>query len=985
MKSRDNLGITGNTYITLVKYFLLGVVSAEIFLFTFELVKFFNIRENLTQGFSYLWIFIIFYIILGLTVILRKGKRILIFFSSGRLDLLFILLAGFFLIYFFDTFSKDFYKQCIQWISTKLTSKQIIALGLLPLIFLVSVILRGLQIQIKTRCRKDKNSRFMNDSEVIDVKDDFFGFNTQAEEFARSVYNMGSSKSLVFGIDAPWGTGKSTFINLCKSYWDKELKNKTIVYDFNPIKYENRDNLFEKFVDGLVNELRNHVYSPELEGLVSKYARLLRDTKATFSLFGIRFNIPFRNDSIDKTFEELKSVLESINMKIIIVVDDLDRISFSNIKEILFVIKKAFNIPNVSYILCYDTESLNKLDQHKLDSEKISEFLEKFINVKSSIYLDNNLLLEYFTETKNQVIENDLTIDTRLINRSLVGLKEIFNSSDFHLYLPFIGDARKIKRLVNTIILLQIEQTDFENTDFNSVDLIHLLLIYINYPSIFRKIYNTETNGKKGFFSAKYNFGGDRSNKSFMNSPNYEGYLEKEKSLTDNQKFLLNKIFDVDNRFKNTSFTTEMTSTLACFNGEGLGSRNLETYIKLITSSTSPPLTANYRFYLKRKDEILNTHKIETVFQSNYFSSKGGEEIHRQLWIVLANTSPSEYSVNKAREVINYLIEVLPNYSILENNTGGLRRRMPYMLVVMLERFGWVDKTGTRTQNNLENISQIAQWIFGEGIHSGSGILTKLGDANRGVLGLYDILSFRLHCCDNRGGDVFSLTRSLIFHGKDNGDNLDESSPNSVVEEMREISQSIFKMFKRHYINKKRNIFHEVEQLTFNQLTSEYSEYYRELKYDSNEEILTSKNSIISYMIYQLGNTFIGQGIGCGYYDTEGSNDNNGINIQINNYLFENCFNPDSKSGSYIYFLDYLLMNLQQFHDERENLEYLPNIDNFTIILTVNELSAYWKKHGDLIKQQDFGERIVYTINYRATYKKYLEGVFIMLDALIKE
>lgn len=38
------------------------------------------------------------------------------------------------------------------------------------------------------------------------------------------------------------------------------------------------------------------------------------------------------------------------------------------------MIKKAFNLPNISYVLCYDTDSLNALDQHKLDSEKISEF-----------------------------------------------------------------------------------------------------------------------------------------------------------------------------------------------------------------------------------------------------------------------------------------------------------------------------------------------------------------------------------------------------------------------------------------------------------------------------------------------------------------------------------------------------------------------------------------------------------------------------------
>lgn len=903
-------------------------------------------------------------------MIFNKRERIIIFINSQRLDLLLILLIGFFLVFFFDTFSKDLYRQSIQWLSATFIVKQTIAIGFLPLIFLLSVRLRKLQLHNQTKSRKDKKSHFMDDSEVKDVENDYFGFNIQAKKFAKSVYNLGSSKSLVYGIDAPWGTGKSTFINLCKIYWDEKLKNETIVFDFTPLKYENRDNLFEKFVNGLIIELKNHVYSPELEGLVSKYARLLKDTKATYSLFGVRFNIPFSNDSIDKAFEELKSVIESINKKIIIVVDDLDRISFSNMMEILFVIKKAFNIPNVSYVLCYDTESLNKLDQYKLDKEKVSEFLEKFINIKTSIFLDYNLLLNYFIESQKQEVQK--SSDFKLINRSLDGLKEIFKSLDFHSYLPFIGDARKLKTFINTIKLLQIEETDIENADFHTGDFIHLMLIYINYPKVFRKIYNTETDGKNEFFSAKYNFGGGDGKRLYFNSDKYKEYIQ---GLSENEKFLLDMIFEVEQRFGKVEITKEISSTRACFNGSALGKRNLETYIKLIVTSYEPQKTESYIFYVNLRKSILNGKKIEDVFQNSDFSDKNGEELHRQLWTELVTAPPSDYSVEKAIEVINYLIQVLPNYSILElNGEGGLRRRLPYMLVKMLDRFGWVDKAGVRFLNNVENISQIAEWIFGEGIHTQNGILDKVGDASRGGLGLYDLLSFRLSCCQDRGGEVFNLSRSLINHGNARKDSL--------INEMREISQKVFKMFKEQYIDKGKNIFSEIEQLTFNQLTGKYSEYYHELQNDSNKEIFISKNSIINFMIYQLGNTIIDHGIGCGYYDIKGTNDNNGINEQMNRYLFDICFNPDSSSESYIYFIDYLLMNLQQYRDDGDNLEYISNLEGFKKVLKVEQLSAYWKEHGELIKQQDFGERKIYTRNYTATYRDDLEHVFKTLDTL---
>ena len=68
-----------------------------------------------------------------------------------------------------------------------------------------------------------------------------------------------------------------------------------------------------------------------------------------------------------------------------------------------------------------------------------------------------------------------------------------------------------------------------------------MLLIYINYPSAFRKIYNSETSGRKGFFSVIINSKQAEKGMKYVHSEQYEKYLA---SVNDNQKFLLNKIFN---------------------------------------------------------------------------------------------------------------------------------------------------------------------------------------------------------------------------------------------------------------------------------------------------------------------------------------------------------------------------------------------------------------------------------------------------------
>jgi hypothetical protein len=64
-----------------------------------------------------------------------------------------------------------------------------------------------------------------------------------------------------------------------------------------------------------------------------------------------------------------------------------------------------------------------------------------------------------------------------------------------------------------------------------------------------------------------------------------------------------------------------------------------------------------------------------------------------------------------------------------------------------------------------------------------------------------------------------------------------------------------------------------------------------------------------SFIVYQLGNTVIDQGIGCGYYNPNGNKDKKENNITFNDYLFEYCFNSQKQGKNYKHFLDYLLLN----------------------------------------------------------------------------
>ncbi|MCM3337840.1 KAP family NTPase [Paenibacillus sp. MER TA 81-3] len=981
-------------YYLLCKLFLFGVLLAEIVLGCKGIVFSFYSSSIDNQKEAWFWIIGSLYLLIIATCIVKRKRELWrktsIIIKSGRFDLLIVFAAGVLSMFFIGGIGIEAFQ---NWV-VALPWSNIAVLFSLPLVFFVAITMRERQMNRMTKNYSD--SLFMSDKEGQSKDDDAFEFFETAVRFADRVYNQGSPESLVFGIDAPWGTGKSTFVNLCKEHWEKHYNNKIIVYTFDPLRFENSDNLLEKFTDGLLKVIKENFFAPELEFLLEKYVKLLNDSKLSLSIMGFRLGLPFDKSSIDKTFERLGMVLSSIDKKIVIVVDDLDRLTFANIKEMLFVIKKSFILPNLSYVLCYDTENLTTLEHQKLDTEKINEFLEKFINIKTGLYLDHKLLLKYFTENKDKSLARNLLSNPELVAKAVEGLKDIFHSKEYYLYIPFIGDARKLKRLINTILLLEVEQLDFSNSDFDKHDLIHLLIIYINYPNIFRKIYNTEAQGKRGFFSLIRIYDDDYPTDDgshgkedvYKNSTKYTAYL---KSLTENQRFILNKVFDAKQRLgAATNISQEQFTTYACFNGSKWSSdgRNLEQYLNLIIKASRPIHTQQYKFYVNLKNEMLNETTITEVFKRKEFSFTSGEANKEQIWRILVNSPHSEYTPEKAKAIISYALDSLPQYSSLEIQKidVGLRSfTLIFFIAKLLDKIGWEDEGRQHWNNSDKNVVQIAEWIFGENQHRHNGILENLAKEERGLLGLHDLLVFRLCCCADRGGDMFNLSRALSTHGGQNNP-TEGSVSDIVIAEMREISQYIFQGFKKRYIDKKINIFDGIMGLATEEICGQSYGYIKSQITNSelNSKVQGLKSKLLAFIIYQLGSTIYSSGIPCGYYDINGEKDGHGINKSINNYLFNTCFNPKLNEKAFDHFLYYLFINFETTFGHTK--QRVPRLEGFLKVLDKEHLKDYWREHGERIKGREGNWEDKFIIGeYEASYTRDLEDIYKVLDELLQQ
>ena len=858
------------------------------------------------------------------------------------------------------------------------------------LLLLTTVLLSPLVQRRWPRRRQIKPQlQFLGDEEIGREADDLLSSESQAKSFAETVLASGAHSGLVFGVDGPWGVGKTSFINLAERYWERAA-DKVIVCRFEPLRYASEPDLADRLIRDLSAAIQNKVFAPEFRPAASRYSRLIKG-KADLSFLGFKLSLEPSQETVDELLDDIDEVLRRIGRRVIVVIDDLDRLDAKTVNNVLFATRRTFKLSQATYVLCYDTEVLAG---GKEEGSRAREFLEKFVTVKLSLFVDSSSIRNFLqrdwekSESQLESVPSDTMVKLGAV---LNELAEILAGESAAKYLPLIGDLRKVKRFINAILLMQIEKTDLGRTDFNKRDLIHLMLLHLNYPGLFRRIYAEETEGRSGTFSVRRKY--DESE--FKNADGFENVKEEHSGSA---KFLLEQLFDVGVLKLGDGRNIEELAlrSRACFNKGD--TRNLESFLKLIVRFATPEPQETFVLYQAAVDRVRKGRKIASVFAEAEFALEKQETAHDQFWRVLVNHA-HDFTSQTAEDAIETLVAYLPCYSSFDNDDRGLRPRSIYSLLRLLDRAGWGRTAGRRRVNSPENVIEIAWRIFGEENFVGKGLLERLATPERGVLGWNDLMLFRLQCSADRGGQLYNLHTALIVH-------QDMSAPRSgVVSQlalmgMRKLSQQVFAHFKRTYIEPGRNFIAEARGVRVDAFLGQAFAHLREeasLDPGSDQgdttiarRVAAARSFAASFVIYQLSNALPpnGSGVGCGHYDESGAEDGGSISRLMNDYVFGHCFSPIVDGDNVQLFLDHCLAHLSSpFHTGRDEEGYVATKSGLPGGLDPKAMGRYWLTYRNHIRGlglQDSG-RCVFLPSYTAFYRDDLEGVFAVLDELAEE
>jgi hypothetical protein len=226
-----------------------------------------------------------------------------------------------------------------------------------------------------------------------------------AEALAAQVIAAPSEDGFVVGIGGPWGSGKTSLLNLVVEAVSAR-DDRVIFLRFNPWLFSSADELVLRFCAELATQLKEQG-DADVDGVAEKlvdYGGVLGPL-AKLPIVGRGFALAdagrellqalgaLPDRSAASRREQLASALSTLDRRVVVVVDDIDRLTDGEIRELVRVVKLVGDLPHVVYLLAYDRERVEGALGRDSDRGEGRVFLEKIVQVTHDIPAASPLVL----------------------------------------------------------------------------------------------------------------------------------------------------------------------------------------------------------------------------------------------------------------------------------------------------------------------------------------------------------------------------------------------------------------------------------------------------------------------------------------------------------------------------------------------------------------------------------------------------------------
>lgn len=292
-----------------------------------------------------------------------------------------------------------------------------------------------------------ENKNFFSDVPISNPDLDLFRRWPFSKRIAQTISLNTDNSGLVIGIYGSWGEGKTTVLRFIEENLKEEAN--TVCVSFNTWRYPSEDQLIKQLYQKIAQSLKS-----SLEKFPERLGRKAKEYEEFFNLFegaSVAKGIIKILDSVtpEKYKDELEKLLSEKKLRVVILMDDIDRLNRQEIQSVFRLVKLSADFKYTTYVLAFDEEAVAEaLGEQYGDGKKESgkRFLEKIITVplrlpEADKFALRKLCFEGITlalsQSKIELAETDLTIFLNLFDSIL---------------MPRLRTPRIIKRYINAVL-----------------------------------------------------------------------------------------------------------------------------------------------------------------------------------------------------------------------------------------------------------------------------------------------------------------------------------------------------------------------------------------------------------------------------------------------------------------------------------------------------------------------------------------------------
>lgn len=325
----------------------------------------------------------------------------------------------------------------------------------------------------------------MGDRPIDESSKDRLARGPFAELLARQILRLPSGDSHVIGLLGPWGSGKTSIINLASRIISAAGM---AVVHFNPWLFSDAEQLATTFFHEMAAQLsaEHDKERQELGKRLTRYGEALTLLKgvphvggyvgaAGGTLTRIAERIRKRSGGLaGSLYEQRKQVEHSLltaETRVLVIVDDLDRLLPEEIREVMRLVRLTADFPKVVYLLAFDRDRVAKmLSSIHVDGE---EFIEKILQITFDVpHLREADLRTFFLNELEGVITG----------RELASFDQTdWQTVYIEVIAPLLRTPRDVRRVMNVLPFA----FDVTGQQVSPIDVIALEVLRVTMPTVF--------------------------------------------------------------------------------------------------------------------------------------------------------------------------------------------------------------------------------------------------------------------------------------------------------------------------------------------------------------------------------------------------------------------------------------------------------------------------------------------------------------------